>query len=308
MKLTTYSLERGCYVSGDDAEIYSSMQTIGNYRLKPDVSVIIPTYNRPDELRNAIISVEAQRFNGNFEIVIVDDSKNDIPINELEEFKKPKILIKYIKNFQKIGGPLSRNVGIYNSNGTFVEFLDDDDTWMTDKTDKQIEVFNENKDVSLSVCYSEDHRFGSTRICKPKLKSDKKTLLKSFNLSSTSSYMTKKAYLDLVRDEFGHYFDPTFESAQEYDLAIRLMDIGYSITVPEVLMVQNSPKNGQISQDWNRKINGMKRLREKYRDDYSRSCKIKNVGVTTLFRVAKIPGVGNRIYKVIIPIKKIYER
>ena len=96
-------------------------------------------------------------------------------------------------------------------------------------------------------------------------------------------------------------------SAQEYDLAIRLSMFDDVRCVPEVLIEQFAC-SGQISENWNRKIKGIKAIAKKYKHEYTIKDKVKTFGIVNLFRIAKIPGVGNKIYKIIIPIKKVYEK
>ena len=303
-----FSIERNDYVTGSDAESFGKMMIVQQDHIKnpPFLSVVIPTYNRPELLKRAIKSVVMQNNSETIEIVVVDDSEVPLKRSDLFPMSRPNRYIKYIKNRDKLGPPLSRNVGIYNSDSKFVAFLDDDDEWFPDKTSLQIEKLMKEKESPLSVCYSEDRRFQKVRISRPVDKIDRKTLLKSFNLSSTSSYIVKLDYLEKIKVD-GHYFDPELKSGQEYDLAIRLSEYGPIYTVPEILMIQHSPSGGQISENWNKKIAGMKSLSKKYWSEYTITEKLKTYGVINLFRLAKIPGVGNRIYNIIIPIKKIYE-
>jgi len=246
---------------------------------KPLVSVVIPTLpKRKKLLERAIRSVEKQTYK-NIEIVVVAEGSSATE---------------------------ARNIGIDRANGKFIAFLDDDDEWMPEKTEKQIQVMNKHPECPLVICYSHDMRFNQDRINKPPEIIAHKMIIKSFNLSSTSSYLVRKTFLNILLVE-KEYFDTNMRSAQEYDLAIRL-SMHYDIRcVPEVLMIQH-PTKGQISEDWNRKIDGIKAIAKKYRHEYSFMDKIKTFGVVNLFRIAKIPGVGNKIYKIIIPIKRRYEK
>jgi hypothetical protein len=106
------------------------------------------------------------------------------------------------------------------------------------------------KDIGLVICYSLDKRFGMERISKPPERITHEYILKSFNLSSSSSYLVRKCALDDVGG-----FDTLLPSAQEYDLAIRLSKTYPVWCIPEVLMIQHATK-GQISENWRRKIKG----------------------------------------------------
>jgi glycosyltransferase involved in cell wall biosynthesis len=266
------------------------------------VSVIIPTYNRPDYLKKAIQTVLNQTYD-NLEIIIVDDASTTDTMNVINSFNDERII--YIRNDKQSGAPVSRNNGIKKANGTCIAFLDDDDEWEPTKLEKQLKEFDDDN-VGLVVCYSLDKRFGMTRISKPKRKVSFADLLKSFNLSSTSSYVARK-----IAVEKAGYFDVTLPSAQEYDLAIRLSKHYEVRTVPEVLMIQNA-STGQISTNWKRKIRGILALYSKYGNEYyklgTKMCimnHLKVAGLVGLFFGGFF--LGNKIYKIIIPFKEMYE-
>lgn len=266
------------------------------------VSVVIPTYNRPVFLKKAINTVLNQTYK-HLEVIVVDDDSDVDNKKIIASFDDKRIF--YFKNKKNMGAPFSRNKGIKESKGEYVAFLDDDDEWKPSKLEKQIKEFTDEK-VGLVVCYSLDKRFDMTRVSKPQRNVSFNDLLKSFNLSSTSSYIIKKKAFEKVG-----FFDLTLPSAQEYDLAIRIARYFEVKTVPEVLMIQNA-STGQISTNWVKKIRGILALYSKYGKDYSRlgvkMCVInhlKVLGLVGLFFGGFF--FGNKIYKIIIPFKKMYE-
>ena len=115
------------------------------------VSVVIPTYKRPDQLLSAVNSVLQQTYK-DFEIVVVNDNKDDHETISalLGTLKDPRI--KYLKNERKKGGNGARNTGILHSNGEFIAFLDDDDTWFPEKLAEQVSKM-ESLDNSWAGCY-----------------------------------------------------------------------------------------------------------------------------------------------------------
>jgi len=271
------------------------------------VSVIIPTYNRPKELIRSVKSVIDQSYNGYIEVIIIDDSENSIKKEIKKEFsnivkRNKNRHINYIHKGKKEGSPKARNLGVKLAQGDFIAFLDDDDLWLPEKIEKQIKVFVENDEVALVICYSIDKRFGHERINKPPLEISHEMVLKAFNLSSSSSYLTRK---NAFKEVGG--FDVSLPSAQEYDLAIRLSKKYKIICVPEVLMIQNSTID-QISENWKRKIRGLIAIYSKHGRDFNSISKfnhVKFVGMLGLFSMGYL--VGNKIYNVIIPMKERYE-
>lgn len=90
--------------------------------MTPRVSVIIPTYNRRDELAACIRSIEQQTF-GEREIIVVDDGSSDGTCERLSgEFAAVRVL----RTPGRCGPAHARNVGLRAADGDFVLFLDSD--------------------------------------------------------------------------------------------------------------------------------------------------------------------------------------
>ena len=98
--------------------------------MKNLVSIIIPTFNRLNKLVDAIVSVQNQNYR-NYEIIVVDNCSTDGTIQYLNELNDNRISIFKIQNNGNIAR--SRNLGILNSKGNFLAFLDSDDLWYPNK-------------------------------------------------------------------------------------------------------------------------------------------------------------------------------
>lgn len=96
----------------------------------PEVSVIIPTYNRAASIGDSVNSVLNQTFQ-NFEIIIVDDGSTDETEVTVSAFSDTRI--KLISHESNKGAATARNTGIRASRGNFIAFLDSDDRWLPDK-------------------------------------------------------------------------------------------------------------------------------------------------------------------------------
>jgi hypothetical protein len=96
----------------------------GSNKPSPLASVIIPTYNRPESLKEAIQSVLRQEYTY-FEIIVINDGGVDVQavINGLNAGNK----IKYINHEKNKGLAAARNTGIRIANGKYIAYLDDDD-------------------------------------------------------------------------------------------------------------------------------------------------------------------------------------
>ena len=105
----------------------------------PFVTVIIPTYNRSCLLPKALESVLNQTYK-NFEIIIVDDGSTDDTGLFLSELKNSRVKIFRTTNQ---GVAKARNLGIHESKGELIAFLDSDDFWYPDKLEEQIKHIDE---------------------------------------------------------------------------------------------------------------------------------------------------------------------
>ena len=91
----------------------------------PEVSIILPTYNRADTLPRAIASVLAQSF-GDWELIVVDDGSTDNTAAIAENIDPRIRLVRQVNG----GCYVARNHGIRVSTGKFITFLDSDDEWL----------------------------------------------------------------------------------------------------------------------------------------------------------------------------------
>lgn len=94
--------------------------------MTPFFSVVIPVYNRADDLAAALASVLGQAEQ-DFEIVVADDGSKDDPKAVIDRIADPRIC--YVRQENK-GGGAARNLGIDNARGTFIAFLDSDDLFL----------------------------------------------------------------------------------------------------------------------------------------------------------------------------------
>lgn len=117
------------------------------------VSIIMPSYNTADYIKESIESVKNQTYK-NWELLIIDDCSTDNTDEIVQEYLVDN-RIKYIKNDQNSGAAVSRNKGLKVAKGKWVAFLDSDDLWMAEKLEKQI-LFMERNNYHFSyTCYRE---------------------------------------------------------------------------------------------------------------------------------------------------------
>lgn len=107
-------------------DYYREYMNVIHGKNNPLVSVVIPTFNRAETIIATLASVRMQTYK-NIEIVVVDDGSTDDTPNKIEDFKTiASIPTKYVRlNRNAYGLARARNVGIVESNGSVIVFLDD---------------------------------------------------------------------------------------------------------------------------------------------------------------------------------------
>lgn len=92
--------------------------------MQPKISICIPAYKRPENVRRLLQSITEQTFR-EFEVVVTDDSPDESVKEVVDEFKELPIL--YHKNSPALGTPANWNKGIAMANGEWVKVMHDDD-------------------------------------------------------------------------------------------------------------------------------------------------------------------------------------
>ena len=234
------------------------------------VSVVIPTYSRPELLPRAVNSVVKQTYQ-NLEILVVDDNAEDPDSRSqvaeiLDSFHDERI--RLIRNQRNLGGALSRNVGIENSHGEFIAFLDDDDEYYPTKIEKQLLCFDHTTTSRLALvyCHSEELKSEDEVLRTYCYRYQGNCVYEGMRdcIAATSQWLCRKeALLDV-----GCFSDVPCK--QDSNLIIKLLVRGYSVDfVPLVLSKYYRDAPGGISKQGHKKrIEGEEALLALCRDNY----------------------------------------
>ncbi len=122
------------------------------------VDVIIPAYERPHLLREAIDSVLAQTLTS-LRLIIVDDA-SPLPLAEQMHLKDNRV--KFLRLARNTGPGGARNAGVADGHAPFVAFLDSDDLWVSSKLKKQIAQFTGDPSLQWVHANEEWQRHGKT--------------------------------------------------------------------------------------------------------------------------------------------------
>lgn len=116
---------------------------------EPLVSIIIPTFNRPDILPDTINNVLAQTWQ-NTQIIIIDDGTSINTMEVVESYNDSRILYKNTKG--NLGCAGARIFGVQFSKGDYITFLDDDDEWENNNLKHQLQIFQKNPTLDIVMC------------------------------------------------------------------------------------------------------------------------------------------------------------
>lgn len=103
----------------------------------PLVSVVIPTFGRPDLVRRAVDTVLAQTMT-DLEVIVVVDGDDPPTQAALGAISDPRLRV--IVQPTKGGAARTRDAGALAATGDWVAFLDDDDEWLPEKLERQLAV------------------------------------------------------------------------------------------------------------------------------------------------------------------------
>jgi cellulose synthase/poly-beta-1,6-N-acetylglucosamine synthase-like glycosyltransferase len=94
---------------------------------QPSISVVIPAYRRPEQLREAVLSVFEQDLPpSEYEVIVIDSSPDDSVAQVMSELQpKAPCRVTYRRKEAEGPGP-SRNLGVESSTGPIVAFMDSD--------------------------------------------------------------------------------------------------------------------------------------------------------------------------------------
>ncbi|MGA2834477.1 MAG: glycosyltransferase [Terracidiphilus sp.] len=108
--------------------------------MKPLVSAVIPTRNRPLLVLRAVQSALRQTY-ANLEVIVVIDGSDPATVASLGSIADPRLRIVALQ--ENVRGSEARNIGVRNARGEWIAFLDDDDEWLPEKTEKQMFLLEE---------------------------------------------------------------------------------------------------------------------------------------------------------------------
>jgi glycosyltransferase involved in cell wall biosynthesis len=219
----------------------------------PLVSVVIPTYGRPDYLPEAVRCV-AEQTHERVELVVVDDHSpepiepavSDVDVDRLER-------AEVVRHEENRGANAARCTGISRSMGEFVAFLDDDDLWDSRYLERVVDRFEDGGSdvgvvlVGARVVDDDGERIGSVtpaadgRVTEAILRG-------TVQAGSFSRFVVRRSVLDAAGVP-----DDRLPSLQDKEWHIRLSTQCRYASVPDLLVTRRYTSHDQITDDYEAK-------------------------------------------------------
>lgn len=220
----------------------------------PLVSVIIPTYNNGQFIKEAIDSVLNQTYS-EIEIIVVDDGSTDNTRKIVEKYKNR---VKYLYK-ENSGSASARNMGIRESSGELIAFLDSDDVWEDKKLEEQVRSLQNNQEAALIYCGKlwvdeegkpikhefTQHEFPEGWIFEK--------LFEANYISSASCVVARK---EAILQVGGFNESPVFRNAQDYELWLKIVARYRCLSIPKSL-VRYRRHDGNVTKNTEARTRGV---------------------------------------------------
>lgn len=209
----------------------------------PLVSVVVPTYGRPDELRRAIRTVQLQTLT-EWELVIVDDGSPQPVVLAPDVAADERVVL--IRHPTNLGVSHARNAGIAAAKAPWIAFLDDDDLWWPGKLSAQLEAAGDQEIGFVFTGRLVVNKVGRVFAVRQPASTDGLTraLLGDNVVGEPSTVMVSRDALSAVGG-----FDPQLSVVADWDMWLRLsqhaVPIGVAQNATAILIHEGSM---QVSQ------------------------------------------------------------
>lgn len=194
--------------------------------MKDLVSIVMPSYNTAEYIKESIESVLSQTYT-NWELIIIDDCSTDNSDEVVSAFLEDTRIL-YIKNEINCGAAVSRNRALREAKGKWIAFLDSDDLWHPQKLEKQIAFMKENGykfsytdyNIQLNGVWLPYVYFGPNVVDRRKMK--------NYCYFSTITVMYDREYVGLIQIE-------PIRKNNDYALWLKIIEKTLCYRFPECL-------------------------------------------------------------------------
>ncbi|ABV86738.1 glycosyltransferase family 2 protein [Shewanella pealeana] len=208
----------------------------------PLISIVMPLFNVEKYVEESIDSVVNQSYS-NWELLLVDDCSTDDTCKIIESKFSTDSRIKLFHNEMNSGAGVSRNVGLANSSGIYIAFLDSDDLWCDNKLKLQVSFMLNNKAAISHTSYSFINELG---IDIPGRVTASKVLDLDSYMRTTEIGMSTSL---ICRTTVGDFTFDSMRTRQDTKLWLTLLGRGFVSKGLNEQLVKYRARDGQISKN-----------------------------------------------------------
>ncbi|WJS95137.1 glycosyltransferase [Flavobacterium johnsoniae] len=224
---------------------------------KPKITVLMPVYNCELYIKEALESILNQTFS-DFELLIIDDASSDSTVSIIKNYNDSRL--RLIEKDKNSGITNSLNYGLSIARGEYIARMDGDDISFPERFEKQVAFLDANPEIIL--CGTNYKVIGKNEnIILPECNESIKIRLLRDNCIAHPSVMMRRQKLI----ESSVLYDPIKESAEDYDLWVRLLAFGKLYNLQDFLL-QYRVHEMQIS-----------KKRQKQQNESALECRIKMI-------------------------------
>jgi glycosyltransferase involved in cell wall biosynthesis len=184
----------------------------------PLVSVIVPTKNRPDTLREAMASIAAQTYPA-VEVVVVNDGGT--PVAAVLDPFAAQVKCRLVESPSPQGAADARNLGLAHASGDLIAFLDDDDVFLPEHLELAVRTLGASgADLVYATTLQYDHR-------RPPAGIDRAAAVATFGFPNAFDLLPMTNPLPILgivcRAGLGLRFDTSLPIGEDWELWLRLV-------------------------------------------------------------------------------------
>lgn len=238
---------------------------------KPLVSVVITTYKRsPEIVERALKSVVRQTYT-NLEIFVVNDYPDDVELVEALRNVINRIAEKrnthYIVVDHNGGACRARNLALEQAQGKYVACLDDDDEWLPQKVQLQVEKLEASPAAAIAYCNAELHYEGDepdrNRFLTPQQEGNIYFRMIGKNVIGSCSFpMFRVKVLKEV-----HGFNENMPALQDWELYLRILKHYEAVYIDKPLAIYYFYDGERISTYSDRRTIAYEKIRKLINND-----------------------------------------
>ena len=226
--------------------------------LEPKVSVVMPVHNGSKFIGTAIQSILNQTY-PRLELIIVDDGSSDETGEVVARFRDERILI--LKNPVHAGLVPSLNRGLKLASGKYIARLDSDDVALPQRLQKQVDFLESMPDYGLIGSWMETFGERNMRWQYPQNPADFQLAMLFRNPLGHSSVMYRARWQDGQKG----FYDPDFETAEDFELWSRLCLNWKCARIPEVLTLYRTHSAQATKTDLDKRRQAVRRIVTRHR-------------------------------------------